>query len=234
MVSIIIPAYNEEKTIGASVRALFGHPQIREIIVVDDGSSDGTAEIAKAQGARVIRLARNSGKSAAMDEGVLAAQSDIVCFIDADVTGLDHDKLSRIIGPVVRGEREMHVGVRARDTFLFNRIFHIFPIIGGERALTKSLWNSFPIEHKRGFQIEIALNYAAKQTERGMSSELITGVQHHIKEKKYGLVVGFARRMGMIKDIVLISFGLYVLGFLYKAFPPLQRLSKVKSINGRV
>jgi len=227
MVSVIIPAYNEEGTIGESVAAVYGHPLVREIIVVDDGSTDRTAAIAEGKGVRVIRLAKNRGKSDAMAEGVLAAKSEVILFIDADVTGLTHEKLSWIMDPVVRGELEMHVGVRARDAF-FNKAFRLFPIIGGERALTKKLWNSFPREHKRGFQIEIALNYAAKQTKRGMGCVLITGVKHHIKERKYGLWVGLRRRASMVKDILLISFGLYVLGFLYKVFPPLQKLSRVR------
>lgn len=227
MVSVIIPAYNEEKTIGAAVLAVVRHPRVSEVIVVDDGSTDGTAALAAEAGARVISLRPNIGKSGAMEEGVKAAKERVVLFLDADVLGLDHAKISRIIDPVLSGAREMYVGVRAR-TALFNAFFHWFPIIGGERALTKELWRAVPRAHKRRFQIEIALNYQAKQTEKGMGFELVEGVRHHIKEVKYGFRSGLRRRASMVKDVVLIAFGLYVLGFLYKAFPPLQRFSKVE------
>src|SRR5690606_829115 len=116
------------------------------------------------------------GKSAAMGEGVRAAKDPVVLFLDADVLGLDHEQISRIIDPVLSEEYEMFVGVRARSAFLFNRFFHYFPIIGGERALTKALWYAVPKEHKRRFQIEIALNYQAKQAEKGMGFTLIEGV----------------------------------------------------------
>lgn len=216
MVSVIIPAFDEASTVGASVAAAVRHPQVDEVIVVDDGSSDGTAQAAARAGARVVRLEQNSGKAAALDAGVRAARHDVILFLDADVTGHTDETLSRIMQPVVDGRYEMYVGIRARSTVWLNRLLHFFPIIGGERALTRQLWEAVPEVHKNGFQIEIAMNYSSKRFERGMGFELIGGTVHHTKEQKYGFWVGFWRRQCMMADVVRISFRLYIIGALVR------------------
>lgn len=211
MVSVIMPAWNEASTIADAVAEVVGHPAVTEIIVVDDGSTDDTAVRARQAGADVIRLPRNGGKAAAMDAGVRAAHEDTLLFLDADVTGLDHATISRILGPVLSGQYEMYVGIRARSTMLLNQLLHFFPIIGGERALTRRLWEAVPSEHKHGFRIEIALNYTAKRSGRGMGFELIRGTVHHTKERKYGIVAGLRARHRLNMDVLAVSFNLYVL-----------------------
>lgn len=213
MVSVIIPAFDEAATIAQKVAEVVDHPLVHEVIVVDDGSTDTTAMLAAAAGARVIRHAENRGKAFALDAGVAAASGEYLLFLDADVTGYTHAALSRIIEPVVSGRYEMFVGIRARRTIWLNRALHFFPILGGERALTRELWQSVPHDHKQGFQIEITMNYCAKWTGKGMGFALIRGTAHRTKEKKYGLLLGLVRRAGMIRDVVAISFRLYIVGF---------------------
>ncbi len=86
--SVVIPAYNEEKNIGAtleSLKAYFsGESYDVEFTVVDDGSADRTAEIARNSGAEVIRLEKNQGKGAAVRKGILSAMGSYVLFTDAD------------------------------------------------------------------------------------------------------------------------------------------------------
>lgn len=212
MISVIIPAFNEADTVGACVAALRGHPLVDEIIVVDDGSSDDSAQAAAEAGARVIQLAANGGKATALDVGVRAARQDVLLFLDADVTGHSHETVTRIAQPVLDGRVEMFVGIHARRTLWLNRLLHVFPIIGGDRALTRRLWDAVPIGHKRGFEIEIAMNHTAKRFRRGMGFALIAGLTHQPKERKYGVLVGLWRRLGMLRDIVRVTFRLYILG----------------------
>jgi polyprenyl-phospho-N-acetylgalactosaminyl synthase len=212
MVSVIIAAFNESPTVGACVADVVGHAQVSEIIVVDDGSSDDTAEQARRAGARVITLPENRGKALALDAGVAVAREDVLLFIDADVTGLTHEVLSRIMRPVIEGRYEMFVGVRARKTLWLNRLLRVFPIIGGERALTRALWQRVPQRHKRGFRIEIALNHTAKHCGGGMGFELIEGVVHRTKERKFGWWRGFWRRLRMIGEVTAVTWSLYVIG----------------------
>jgi glycosyltransferase involved in cell wall biosynthesis len=92
-VSVVIPAFNEEQGIGPVIEELWnstGQPggagRIGEIIVVDDGSSDRTAEIAANAGARVLRHRSNRGYGAALKTGITAARNELIVMIDADGT----------------------------------------------------------------------------------------------------------------------------------------------------
>ena len=210
MISAIIPAFDEEGTIAAAVANVIGCPEISEVIVVDDGSSDGTEAAARKAGAKVIRLPRNRGKWFAMNAGVEAARENGILFLDADIEGMTHEKISRIIAPVLSGRCRMFVGVRSKEILFFNRYFRYFPIIGGERALMKELWQQVPAAGRSRFKIEIALNYAAKQNPPGMDFALIEGLTHSTKEQKYGFSVGFRRRLGMMYDVASIAFSLYI------------------------
>ena len=87
-ISLVIPAFNEEAAIGRTLdevrTVLAPHPLRWEIVVVDDGSKDRTAEEALARGARVVTHRRNRGYGAALKSGVVAARGEIVVFYDAD------------------------------------------------------------------------------------------------------------------------------------------------------
>ncbi len=88
--AVIIPAYNEEAGIGQTVNelraAMAGIPWRAELVVVDDGSSDGTAAVAEGLGVRVIRLPDNEGYGAAIKAGIRAVPAELFAIIDADGT----------------------------------------------------------------------------------------------------------------------------------------------------
>ena len=87
--SIVIPAYNEARRLPATLagwRAFLGEqPYPWEIVVVDDGSADATADVAATAGARVLRLEPNQGKGGAVRAGVLAASGEVIAYVDADL-----------------------------------------------------------------------------------------------------------------------------------------------------
>jgi glycosyltransferase involved in cell wall biosynthesis len=210
MVSAIIPAHNESQTICGVIDPLLDHFLIDEIFVVDDGSTDDTAKRASSMGVTVISLPDVRGKASAMAHGVRAARNEIVFFCDADIIGLTPEMVTRIVTAVTSGDYGMYVGIRGRKTYWANRLLHFTPILGGERVLTKTLWNRVPHTYKKNFQIEIALNFFAKHLSQRMGFTVVHGLSQVIKERKRGLWLGLWQRLMMIRDILLIAWRIYV------------------------
>src|SRR5688572_6788815 len=209
-VSAVIPAHNESQTIRGVIEPLLAHPLIDEIIVVDDGSTDDTAERARAMGVTVISLPTNRGKATAMSRGVQAARNETIFFSDADIIGLTPERVTRIVTPVLTGEYGMFVGIRGRKTYWANRLLHFTPILGGERVLTKTLWDRVPRIYKKNFQIEIALNFFAKHLGQRMGFTVMRGLSQIIKEKKRGFWLGLWQRLSMCADVTIIAWRIYV------------------------
>lgn len=109
-VTIIIPAYNEEGAIGPVIDALKLLPLDSEILVVDDGSKDKTAEIAHTHGARVIRHPVNRGYGRSVKDAIHVAQNDIIILSDADGT-YPIDQIPALLKEFERGF-DMVVGAR--------------------------------------------------------------------------------------------------------------------------
>lgn len=91
----IVAALNEEKNIGNVLKVLLNSDVIDEVIVVDDGSTDKTADISRGEGAKVISLPKKggSGKGNAMVQGVKNTDAEVVSFFDADLIGLTEDHI---------------------------------------------------------------------------------------------------------------------------------------------
>jgi glucosyl-3-phosphoglycerate synthase len=87
-VSLVIPVYNEEETLGVIIRTAKKADQIEEIIVVDDGSTDNSREIAKQEGAKVVAHSTNQGKGKALQSGVANSSGKYVLFMDADIRNI--------------------------------------------------------------------------------------------------------------------------------------------------
>jgi glycosyltransferase involved in cell wall biosynthesis len=112
-VSIIIPAYNEEGSIGSVLDGLRDWRDRAEIIVVDDASTDRTAESAERAGARVIRHLHNKGYGAALKTGIRAAAGDIVVMMDAD-SEHSAEQITRLLHAL--GSNDMVVGARGKGS----------------------------------------------------------------------------------------------------------------------
>ncbi|HMJ89126.1 MAG TPA: glycosyltransferase family 2 protein [Candidatus Acidoferrum sp.] len=222
-VSAIIAAYNEQDTIAAVVRSAEGHPLVDEIVVVDDGSSDATVARAKETSARVISLEKNSGKATAMSRGVQTARNETILFLDADILGLTHEMITLTVMPVLTAKCGMFVAIRDRRTYWMNRLLYFIPVLGGERALKKEVWRMVPRIYRKGFQIEIALNYYTKRSGQKMSFAVMPGLSQVIKEKKRGFWLGMLQRVKMCGEVAWISFRLYVIRNLIFVFERIAR-----------
>jgi len=187
--SAIIPAYNEEKTVGKVTKTLVQSGVFQDVIVVDDGSSDQTAEAAEQAGATVIRSANNQGKGRAMALGVRSTDSPVVCFFDADLIGLQVEHIKQLVAPVAAGELDMHVGTVDRGSFI-NTLSSKLPAVSGQRALRREVFEGVPPRHVAGFGIETALNYSCRTSGRSMRRFYLRNVTIIRKIQKVGLLRG--------------------------------------------
>ena len=112
-VSVVIPALNEEEPIGDVVRAV-PRGSVEEILVVDNGSTDATAEHARAAGARVVSEPRRGyGRACQAGIAAVAADCDVILFLDGD--GSDCPELiPRLIEPILEGQQDFVIGSRIR------------------------------------------------------------------------------------------------------------------------
>jgi len=127
-VTVLIPAFNEEKTIADTILSIKAQTYpIEEIIVVDDGSTDKTGEIAKSLGAKVVRTPRNTGtKARAQNFGLQFVKTEVVVMVDAD-TVLKEDAIEKILPALSDGETLSACGFvlpQKRRTF-WERVRHI-------------------------------------------------------------------------------------------------------------
>src|SRR5215467_1021464 len=111
--TVVIPAFNEAASIGGVVRALIAAASWREILVVDDGSTDGTGHEAAAAGAQVIRHPYNKGNGAAVKTGIRRASGALILIADADGQHRPSDA-ARLVAQLQ--EFDLVVGARSGQT----------------------------------------------------------------------------------------------------------------------
>jgi len=201
-VAAIVPAYNEEKRIRSVLSVVEQVPQIDEVLVVNDGSTDRTADvIPSGNGVRTIDLPTNVGKGGALLAGANTTDAEILVFVDADLVGLTPAHISNLISPVLNDEAEMSIGVFKGGRYMTDLAQRLVPYISGQRAVKREVFLSVPqLAHAR-YSVEVALTSHAAAHGLRVSKVPLLGVTHVMKEEKLGLVLGFLSRLRMYRDI---------------------------------
>ena len=168
-VSLIIPAYNEERTIEKVISTAKKVRHVDDIIVVDDGSNDSTREIAGRLDVRVISHKKNLGKGSAISTGIQHAKGEILVFIDADLTNISPGKITALIHPILNGEADFtkatFTRTRGRVTELTVKplLRVILPNmkfsqpLSGQFAAKKEFLDKIKINRKWGVDIQLLL-----------------------------------------------------------------------------
>ena len=201
MVAIIIPAKDEEHRIARVLLAALESKLADQVIVVSDGSTDRTAQVARKWPVQVVELKKNQGKGGAMLEGVRATKAEIVCFVDADLVGLRGEHIDAIIRPVLDNYCDMCIGVFRGGKYWSDMAQKITPYISGQRAMRRELIEGIPhlAEYRMG--VEVVLKDYAKRRKARIMRVPLRGVSNFFKEKKLGIVKGTGQRMKMYKEI---------------------------------
>jgi glycosyltransferase involved in cell wall biosynthesis len=211
--SAVIAAYNEEKTLGEVLTALSRNRLIDEVIVVSDGSTDGTVEVARRfPDVTTIALRENRGKGYAMRVGVDYASHDILFFVDGDMLNLTDAHIEALVQPVVDHRCDMNVGVRHRGPirdFLHLRA-HIGPVLSGIRVMRREVFDQVPPQYQERFKIEAALNCFCSRSGYRQRHTVIRNLSHVIKETKRGLADGLRSRWEMSREVVAVLIDLHV------------------------
>jgi glycosyltransferase involved in cell wall biosynthesis len=202
LVAIIIPAYNEERRIGAVLRAATSCKLADEVIVVSDASADRTAAVARlTPGVRVVELRRNQGKGGAMVVGAKQTQAEVLVFLDADLRGLNPEHIDSIIRPLVEDKCDMCIGVFRGGKFWSNTAHRVSPTFSGQRALRRDLFDRIPLLADMRLGVEVAINTYAKRNRAKVLRVVLRGVSNTHKERKLGFMKGTAARARMYAEI---------------------------------
>ncbi|KKQ69986.1 MAG: family 2 glycosyl transferase [Candidatus Peregrinibacteria bacterium GW2011_GWC2_39_14] len=202
-VSCIIPAHNEGPRIRKVLEAVYKHPLISEVIVVDDHSTDNTAEIVKDfNGISLVKHKTNLGKSAAVYNGLKRVKGEIILLLDADLIGLVADDVTELLEPVISGKSDMSISLRGNATWLVR--FLGLDFISGERAFHKKLLENEldKISKLKSFGLEVFMNRLIIKRKYKIKIVFWKNVASPYPNVKRGFFKGIAIYIGMIRDIL--------------------------------
>ena len=174
-VSVVIPAFNEEKSIAHVIDTVKKVSNITEIIVVDDGSEDKTYDLAsKYDDIILLKHYKNKGKGSAMKTGLKKVTNNIVLFLDADLPEINQYQVEAIIQPIIDGQADITKTKFKREAgrvteltakpllqFFFPELNFDQPL-SGQFAAIKSFLDAIDLEHDYGVDIGIVLDADAQ------------------------------------------------------------------------
>lgn len=201
-ISAIIPARNEEVTVGTVVTAVKAAGFFDEVVVVNDGSSDRTAERARQAGAdKVVELPVSRGKGAALSAGAAATDSSLLCFLDADLIGLMPAHLAALAEPVVSGRWAMSVGMWDRGRWQ-NAVARLLPLVSGQRVMRRAVFAELSAPAVAGYKAEIAMNRHCRRRGWKFGRVFLPGLKVRQKPDKLGWAAAIASYFRMYGQVL--------------------------------
>lgn len=201
---VVIPARNEAATVAGVVRSALEAKGVGRVFVVDDGSTDETAAVARRAGAEIVPVQASAApghKGRALAAGVAASGAEVLVFFDADLSGVVPEHFEQLAAPVLAGPFALSCGVISYGP-LRDPLFLRLPPITGLRALRRAVFEAVDLAHSRGFQIEILINEVVARRGWPSSIRRLDGLRHRSKVAKAGWREGFPASLAMWGDLL--------------------------------
>jgi len=181
-IDAVISAHNEEATVADVTRALILSGAYGRVIVVDDGSTDRTADRARAAGAEVVRLPENKGKTGAMLAGAITSKAPAIAFFDADALNMTPEHGRTLARAFHAGRFAQVCGV------LDDGVLNTSRIATGQRIVDRRVLDAIPV-NCQGYAAETAINAIADKI--GPTQEVrLAGLKYRTKRDKVGTLQG--------------------------------------------
>lgn len=232
-VSALVPVYNEVKTIPLVLSQLLLISEISEVIVVDDGSTDGTREFLKTYShskVTVIFHEKNSGKTAAINTALHAATGEVALIQDSDLE-YDPDEIPSVLEPILRGNADVVYGSRflVRKT---SRVLYFYHFLANKflTLLSNILTNMNMTDIETGYKaFPIKMIKPLGLTSSGFGMEIeITALMGHIKPRLYEVPISYygrtyeeGKKIGFSDGIAAIYYIFYY-NFIYPMKPKVR------------
>lgn len=209
----VIPAYNEAERIGRTIRAVQSVPGIEKIMVVNDGSTDGTADEVRKTGVYLLDLPRNMGKGGAMNKAAAEVEADIILFLDGDLAE-SASQAGLILKPVLEGQADLAIAafppprrkggfglVKKTAAWAIRRAGNLQSTapLSGQRAMTREVLEAvLPFDKSYGVELGMTIR-ALRKGFRVV--EVPTGMSH---EETGRDLQGFLHRGRQWRDVLRV------------------------------
>ncbi|MBT9164513.1 MAG: Glucosyl-3-phosphoglycerate synthase [candidate division WS2 bacterium] len=201
--SVIIPAYNEGPRIGQVIQAVIQSKLVGEVIVVNDGSTDMTSDSTINNGAYLVELKINSGKSNALITGAKLSSYDVLLFIDADIINLKPYHIDSLLTPVFAGEADTSLGVFKGGRLVTDFTQAITPALNSQRAIKRETFFLMKDSLQgKGYAIEVLIYRNIRKMRLQEKKVYLFGVSQVMKVEKIGFWRGFLSHLKMYWEIL--------------------------------
>lgn len=221
-VAAIVPAHNEARRIRPVLEALIAAPEVDEVVMISDGSTDDTCAVAASvPGVTALELKRNKGKGGAMLHAAQSTDADVLIFFDADLIGLNQKHIHDLLEPVLSGEATMALGIFQGGRWATDIAQRWSPGITGQRALLREVFLQIPDVEHVGYGVELAITYYVRYNDLVSKYVPLRGITATMKEEKLGLIRGSWARTVMYWEMLRFR-----VSYEFRGRPPKKRKKK--------
>ena len=206
-ITLAIPAFNEADRIGNILSIVRSIDLFQKIIVINDGSSDNTAQVVQEYAEKDNRITlidnpKNQGKGYGIFTAWKQSQTSYMLMLDADLKGLKPEHIQDLCEPVLSGQADMTIGLFRKGQWSTDLSHFITPWLSGQRCFRLDLMEQISEDASRGYGIETAMTVASHQYHWKIRKVFLMGMSHPPNELHRGSIKGVINRMKMYSHVI--------------------------------